>query len=217
MLDQLIALVVPPACAACGAGCEVRQRLCTRCERALRRLPPHWSAVPGLDETWSAAAYEGAARDLVAALKFGARIGLAEDAAAIIAGRAPVGLLAGSIVPVPGAPVRRRRRGFDSAEAIAEALARRTGLPISPCLARTQGRRQVGRPRAERIADPPRVRLLSPAPSQVVLVDDVVTTGATLDACAAALRSAGATRLVAVTLAASMPARNSLGFSGAAA
>jgi predicted amidophosphoribosyltransferase len=79
--------------------------------------------VPGVDETWSAAPYADAARGLVAALKFGARIGLAEDAAAVIAGRAPANLLAGAIVPVPGAPLRRRRRGFDSAEAIAAALA----------------------------------------------------------------------------------------------
>jgi len=217
MLERLVAMVAPPRCGVCAGGCEVGQRLCARCERALRRLSPHWSAVPSIDEAWSAAPYDGAARGLVAALKFGARTGLAEDAAGIIAARAPAGLLAGAIVPVPGAPMRRRRRGFDSAEAIAGALARRTGLPIVPCLGRSQGRRQVGRPRAERIADPPRVRVLSPAPSRAVLVDDVVTTGATLGACAAALRNAGATRIVAVTLAASRPARAPLGLTGAAA
>jgi predicted amidophosphoribosyltransferase len=203
MLEALVAMVAPPRCGLCAGGCEARQRLCARCQRALRRLPPHRSSVPGLDLTWSAAAYEGAARDLVAALKFGARTRLAEDAAAIIASRAPAGLLAGAVVPVPAAPLRRRRRGFDSAETIANALAKRTGLPLEPCLARMQSRRQVGRPRAERLADPPRVRGLSPAPDQAVLVDDVVTTGATLGACAAALRSGGATRIVAVTLAAS--------------
>jgi predicted amidophosphoribosyltransferase len=203
MLDALVAMVAPPRCGVCSEGCELRRRLCAHCERALRRLSPHWSAVPGVDETWSAAPYADAARGLVAALKFGARVGLAEDAAAVIAGRAPADLLGGSIVPVPGAPGRRRRRGFDSAEAIAGALARRAGLPIVPCLARTQSRRQVGRPRAERVADPPRVRVLSPPPSQAVLVDDVVTTGATLGACATALRGAGAIRIVAVTLAAS--------------
>jgi predicted amidophosphoribosyltransferase len=210
-------MVAPPRCGVCSAGCELRRRLCGRCERALRRLSPHWSAVPGVDETWSAAPYADAARGLVAALKFGARIGLAEDAAAVIAGRAPANLLAGAIVPVPGAPLRRRRRGFDSAEAIAAALAERTGLPIAPRLARTQSRRQVGRPRAERVADPPRVHLHSPPPIQAVLVDDVVTTGATLGACATALRSAGASGVVAVTLAASLAARNPLGLSGTAA
>jgi predicted amidophosphoribosyltransferase len=210
MLEALVAMVAPPRCGLCAGGRELRRRLCARCERALRRLSPHRSPVPGVEETWSAAPYAGAARGLVAALKFGARTALAEDAAALIAGRAPVGLLAGSIVPVPAAPMRRRRRGFDSAEAIAGALARRTGLPIVPCLARTQSRRQVGRPRAERVADPPRVRMLSPPPSRAVLVDDVVTTGATLGVCAAALRSAGAMRIVAITLAASRPASDRL-------
>jgi predicted amidophosphoribosyltransferase len=151
------------------------------------------------------------ARHLVAALKFGSRLGLAEDAAAFIAGRAPAGLLAGAIVPVPPAPRRRRTRGFDAAEAIAVAFAKRTGLPLVPCLTRTQSPRQVGRRRAERLADPPRVAAVSRVPDEAVLVDDVMTTGATLGACAEALRTAGAPRVVAVTLAASRPARGPLG------
>jgi predicted amidophosphoribosyltransferase len=161
--------------------------------------------VPGLDEIWSAAPYEGAARHLVAALKFGSRIVLAEEAAALIVERAPADFLDGGIVPVPPAPLRRRRRGFDAAEAIAVALTRATGLPLARCLARTQGRRQVGRRRAERLADPPSVRAVSPVPMQALLVDDVTTTGATLAACAQALRAAGTTRVTAVTLAASRP------------
>jgi predicted amidophosphoribosyltransferase len=211
MLEDLVALVAPPRCAVCGGGCEVRERLCDQCDLSLRRLAPAWSAVPGLDETWSAAPYEGAARHLVAALKFGSRLGLAEDAAAFIAGRAPAGLLAATIVPVPPAPLRRRQRGFDAAEAIAVALAKRTGLPLAPCLTRTQTPRQVGRRRAERLADPPRVSAVPGVPDEAVLVDDVMTTGATLGASAEALRSGGATRVVAVTLAASRPARRPLG------
>jgi predicted amidophosphoribosyltransferase len=211
MLDQLVALIAPPRCAVCGDGGALGGRLCQRCERALRALAPVWSAVPGLEATWSAAPYDGAARQLVAALKFGARVGLAEDAAAVIAGRAPAKLLAGTIVPVPPAPLRRRQRGFDSAEAIAMALARCTGLPLTPCLARTQGRRQVGRRRSERLADPPRVSAVSPVPPEAILVDDVMTTGATLGACAEAIRSAGAIRVVGVTLAASRPVPSPLG------
>jgi predicted amidophosphoribosyltransferase len=210
MLEEVLALVAPPACAVCGGGCELRRRVCTRCSARLHGLPSVRLAIPGVDEAWSAAPYEGVARQLVGALKFGSRVALADEAAALIAERAAT-LLAGAIVPVPAAPLRRRRRGFDPAEALAAALARRTGLPLVPCLARSQSPRQVGRRRAERLADPPRVHVVSPPPSQALLVDDVTTTGATLCACAEALQSAGAARVVAVTLAASRPAGARLG------
>ncbi len=158
-------------------------------------------AVPGLDAAWSAAPYEGVARDLVVALKFGGRLRLARRAGEEIAQRAPAGLLQGAIVPVPPAPVRRRWRGFDAAETIAAALAAETGLSLARCLRRSQGRRQVGRPRSERLAAPPRVRLACPPPAIAVLVDDVVTTGATIGACARALRSGGSNRIVSLTFA----------------
>lgn len=217
MLEDLLALIAPPACAVCGDGCEVRRRLCERCERALRGQAPVWSAVPGIEETWSAAPYDGAARELVGALKFRARVGLADDAASLIAGRVPCDLLGGAIVPVPAAPGRHRWRGFDGAEAIAASLAKRTGLALAPCLSRTQSARQVGRRRSERLADPPSVRAVSPVPPRTVLVDDVMTTGATLAACSVALRGAGSSQVVAVTLAASMPSRKRLGAKARAA
>lgn len=207
MLEEVLALVAPPACAVCGGGCELRRRICERCAARLRRLPPVRSAVPGIDETWSATPYEGAPRHLVAALKFGSRVAVAEDAAALIAACAPRELLAGAIVPVPPAPVRRRRRGFDAAEAIAAVLAKMTGLPLAPCLSRTESARQVGRRRTERLAHPPSVRATSLVPMRAILLDDVTTTGATLAACAVALRDAGTARVTAITLAASRPGR----------
>ncbi|MEK6328012.1 MAG: hypothetical protein AABM66_10905 [Actinomycetota bacterium] len=201
MFAELLGLVVPPRCALCARECGLREHLCGGCESALGRLAPCSTAIPGLDASWSAAPYEGVARELVVALKFGARLPLANRAGEAIAERAPAGLLEGTVVPVPPAPARRRWRGFDVAETIAAALSVQTGLPLALCLRRSQGRRQVGRPRSERLAAPPRVRLAGLPPAAAVLVDDVVTTGATIGACARALRSGGCGRVVALTFA----------------
>jgi predicted amidophosphoribosyltransferase len=103
-----------------------------------------------------------------------------------------------ALIPVPPAPWRRRARGFDPAEEIAMALGKATGLEVVRCLRRRSGRRQVGRTRGDRLADPPRVRLASSPPAAAVLVDDVFTTGATLAACA---RTLGASALGAVVFA----------------
>jgi len=201
MLAELFGLVAPPRCALCGRGCSVRAQLCEPCESRLSRLRPRLAAIRAVDHAWSAAPYDGAARALVSALKFGRRVALARRAARAIATQAPPELLDGVIVPVPPAPWRRRWRGFDAAEEIAAWLAVETGLTVSRCLRRSEGRRQVGRPRAERLADPPRVRVMGEPPKRALLVDDVLTTGATLGACAAALRAGGAERIGALTFA----------------
>jgi predicted amidophosphoribosyltransferase len=167
----------------------------------MARLPAQLAPIAGLGLVWSAAPYEGLARDLVAALKFGARLSLAKSAAAAIAAQAPSEFLDGAIVPVPPAPWRHRWRGFDPANAIARPLAAQTGLSLRPCLRRTQGPRQVGRPRAERLEQPPEVSVAAKPPERAILVDDVVTTGATLGACARALRAGGSERVVALTFA----------------
>lgn len=112
--------------------------------------------------------------------------------AATIVANAPAGMLDHPVIPVPSPPGRRRRRGFCHAELLAEAVAARTGLPVWHLLERSgDSRRQVGRARSERMRKPPRFTALQAGIGQVVLVDDVVTTGATLGACARALREAG--------------------------
>lgn len=158
-------------------------------------------SLPHIDQAQAAFEYAGTPRRLVTGLKFGTRLQLAVPAATAIAFVAEASLHDTTLIPVPPSPTRSRRRGFDSADLIAAALARRTGLPLSRCLARSRGPRQVGRVRAERIADPPRVRAITAVPAHATLVDDVVTTGATLAACARALRDAGAQTVNAVAFA----------------
>jgi predicted amidophosphoribosyltransferase len=200
-LRLLTSLLVPPRCAACAAGCFESALLCRRCESALDGASPQGGSGPaGLDVVWAATPHDGVARELVAALKFRRLLAVADLIAARIAA-APPELLSGKVIAVPAARSRLRRRGFDPAEEIASRLARLTGLPQSRCLRRRDGPRQVGRSRATRLACPPRVRATGRAPPVALLVDDVQTTGATLSACAQALRRAGAERVSAVTFA----------------
>jgi predicted amidophosphoribosyltransferase len=160
--------------------------------------------VPGVDLALAAAPYEGVGRGIVAGLKFAGRLQLAMPMAFKLAALLEtVGEAA--IVPVPPAPVRSRRRGFDPAAELAAGLARITRRELRACLIRAEGPRQVGRPRALRLADPPRVRLAGEPPDRALIVDDVVTTGATLAACARALRDGGGQGVAAVAFARSRP------------
>ena len=199
-LHAVAAALVPSLCAACGRSCRPEAILCTRCGRRLATAEPLTGAgPPGLDRAWSSAPHEGVARDLVAALKFRRLLPVAELVAERIQWLAPASLLSGTVVPVPTAPLRSLGRGFDPAGEIAAALAERVEAPLAPCLARHGGGRQVGRRRAERIGHPPHIQPRGEVPRSVLLVDDVLTTGATLSSCARALRSAGALRVEAVT------------------
>jgi predicted amidophosphoribosyltransferase len=106
-------------------------------------------------------------------------------------------------VPAPLHPRRLRRRGYNQAALVAEALGRRTGLEVADCLSRSgPAATQVGRDRAERRAGPAgSVEVRAAVPERAILVDDVATTGATLAACASALRAAGSIEVLALVFA----------------
>ncbi|MGB7589129.1 MAG: phosphoribosyltransferase family protein [Solirubrobacterales bacterium] len=135
----------------------------------------------------------------MSALKFRRLLPVAGLMADRIQWLAPSEALCGTIVPVPPARLRSFQRGFDPTGVLAAALAERLDAQLQLCLVRRGTGRQVGKRRAERLGHPPEIRATGDVPRSVLLVDDVLTTGATLSACAQALRSAGAIQIGAVT------------------
>jgi ComF family protein len=220
VIAELLALVVPPACVACRMPlARADLRLCAGCTRALPwlssrvcprcALPAHRRGCPAaaaaFSRAWAPLAYDGVARQLVAALKFRGALPVAALMAAHVAANLPAEVRdrpPDALVPVPPQATRRRRRGFDPAAVLAAALAPRLGLPVRDCLRRRDRERQLGATRAQRRrAGRLTIELRAPPPARALLIDDVHTTGATLDACARVLRAAGCEEVIAVTYA----------------
>jgi ComF family protein len=213
-------LAFPAACADCGREGEP---LCATCRPALEaRLElrggtpiglPADLPYPLLQLEWCAP-FAGPVRAALHHLKYGGERRLATPLGAAVARRwARVGIGATMIVPVPVHADRERRRGYDQAALIAEVAAIDLGLPCERALERaraTAAQFELGRDdRAANVAGAFRLRTRTPTGSDpsavagqwVLLVDDVVTTGATLAACATALEEAGAFAVSAIAVA----------------
>jgi ComF family protein len=227
----LLTIVVSPVCAACGELLEhpTQGPVCLPCWQSIRPLTPPlcdqcgdplpgWRAISTarqqcprcrrtrrfIDRARALGDYDGALRAIVHALKYEGRRSLARPLGALL--RARNGdILSGAacVIPVPLHSSKRRRRGFNQSAD----LARQLGCPVVHALARVRATpSQTGLPALQRrrnIADAfaPTRHARRLAGACVVLIDDVSTTGATLEACARVLKEAGVREVRALTAA----------------
>ena len=143
-------------------------------------------------------AYEGGPRSLVLTLKLRGSRTAAEPLIGAMAGCIrSAGLDADVVTWVPARSKDKKGRGFDHAEVLARGVAQRLGLPAAPLLARCGAQvDQVGLDRRQRWTNLTHAfRATGPISGPVLLIDDLVTTGATSSSCAGALRGAGASRV----------------------
>jgi len=211
-------LLLPQRCLVCGA---TGAQLCAGCRRRLPALEPPLCERCGAPTAWpvrrcrecagrrlafasarSAVAYDESVRRLVAGWKERGLRRLGDEAAALVAER----LVKPDVTVVTFVPAdadRRLARGHHPAARLATALAAHWQLPCEPLLERSRrSRRQRGLTLAQRRRNVAGAfAATTGAPAAVLLVDDVYTSGATVDAAASALRAAGARRVDVATFA----------------
>jgi len=214
-MAALLDLLLPPTCPGCG---REGTPLCATCTRPLRRRLAEPPGVPlglrsrmpaGVDQLEWLAPYTGTTRAALHALKYQGVRTLAEPLGMLLAARwAHAGRGGDVLVPVPLHGDRLHERGYDQAELLALAAGRRLRLPVVPALRRgeaTTAQHALGRgARATNVGHafvvPHRASVLI-AGRWAVIVDDILTTGATIGACATTLRAAGARSVSALVVA----------------
>jgi len=183
-------ILCEPRCARCGIELSSEKVTCLRCRMADFAFNANMSLF----------AYSGKAKDLLVGLKFEQRRRLAPFFATHVAGLLKASGWKGTVVPVPPRPGRRTP---DAAELVARSLERCYGVRVLRTLVRAAGVQQKTldfERRKQNLRGQVRVTPRDAVPTHAILLDDVFTTGATLDACARALREAGCAEVNTVTL-----------------
>ncbi|HXF70361.1 MAG TPA: ComF family protein [Thermoflexus sp.] len=222
LAEGILDLLFPPRCAGCGRPGVV---WCSTCAADARPITPPICSLCGtpgvtgkrcprcqedplqLEGVRSCFVYHGPIRRALHRLKFHGRYRIAQVLASQMAeGWARFGMEADLLIPVPTSKARQRQRGYNQAAMLGQALAKRLAIPLHPyALRRVRATRsQVGLARSARRENVQGAFLGDPRWVQgkrVVVVDDVCTSGATLEACAIALYQAGAASVWGFTLA----------------
>jgi ComF family protein len=231
-LRAIASLFYPSVCAACSSTVDTPHYLCVGCSDRAPRIEPPFCATCSepfqgaiteafacancadrtlhFESAVSAFRSRGVVRQLVHEFKYGKQAHLrhpiAEWLAEALADPRLQGRRFDAVVPVPLHPARRRERGFNQADLLAEILSRRAGVPLHAALQRVRyTTTQTAFDRSERMAnlrDAFRLRKNADVRGlRVLLVDDILTTGSTLSECARVLKAGGALSVHAATAA----------------
>lgn len=203
LLSTLLDLLAASACSACDGPCAAGEAFCSSCVHRVELCSP--TTLDGVP-LHAGGRYWPPLSDAVARFKYQGRAELARPLARLMwpALSAIETSSATALVPVPLHPRRLAERGYNQAALLAQQLASQSRLDCWPRLLRRRREtpRQVGKSRDERVQNTQHAfEVRQVGPTSVVLVDDVVTTGSTVRACAQALEQGGVAVVAVVALA----------------
>lgn len=185
---------IPGRCDRCGRPLVSAKECCIECRES--------AALSSIDRIMPLFPYTAEGQSLLTSWKVMGRRGLTElfaECLALAIARTP-GM---AVIPVPPRPGKIRERGWDQIEDISRCLERRFGITVSRCLERRSSLQQKKLGKLARTVNMRGAMVYSgahPAPFSAIVIDDLMTTGATLDACSDALKIAGCGKVCGLTL-----------------
>ncbi len=206
--SALTDLIFPPRCVLCGALVHSGNRICPGCAEKNPRVHAQKRIyLAGTGQTILCSVpyiYDGAVRQAIINFKFYGQVRAADFFGAQIAGEILNGAAFDFVTAVPISAQRRRLRGYNQSELIAQAAAKRLGLPYRECLVKTTDNKEQHKlSEKERRRNVQGVYALKTEISgkNILLLDDIVTTGATLCECAGVLFQGGANKVACAAIA----------------
>ncbi len=208
ILNSILRILFPDRCASCT---KVGELFCLDCRTRLQPYPGPMQRIPAmLDDVYIGYVFDGPLRDAVHAMKYHRRRRMVEPLGNLLTEALDAsGLIADALLPIPMHKARLAERGFNQAAELAAQLGTLCGMPVLHSMQRIRATEQQAHLNSvQRVSNVQGAFLWDsqqPPPARILLVDDVLTTGSTMNACAEALRRAGAEHVYGLALARSRP------------
>lgn len=210
IFKTLLDIVLPTVCYVCGRSCSSKYGLCDLCLNRIRLCAEYGSKNPYIEKAWSCSYYKDTIKECIHLFKYKGYIGLIDifrDIMIDFVKKHDIHKNIDLIVPVPVYPTKKRERTYNHAEILARSLSKNFAIPINAKNLKkikwTQSQSELGREKRLKNVKDTFLIVDKGAFSDkcVLLVDDVYTTGTTINECAKVLRGAKASKVFSLTLA----------------